>query len=440
MATYTLPDIVIKGNTYSIVFYDAVSGLTVPARNPLISIGRRSERIDGNSKIGAVMPENISLEFIDVGGFFHSLLAQECKVKILRNSVDEFYGRIQRKEAEWGERYVSGTTAKRFVKFEAINVINTLRDYTAGDIVQSIITGDADHPVEIGGYLKLKHLFSVFMVDCFGTSLALAEPIIPNNDFQYFTGDDGSAERIFAHLYVNTGFEYFDDTNDRYLGNQFSTALDMLSAFAKSFGFIPRITYDAGNSAYRLTLHTRRKQTYSAPAITLPLMQSKKKKISSNPTAFIFRRPLNEDETSWHYNKGNTGYQGYNSEPPADVDFEIDTTLLWVVSSSTLNERIYYSPDGTSPALITHMTYYSYNGLTWISFRSNKSPNVHLNYYVSQWGSEKEEYERTYKGFSAFTIFDILEMHNGSTTKDYMIDGFERDYAEKTETYILIEV
>jgi hypothetical protein len=49
-------------------------------------------------------------------------------------------------------------------------------------------------------------------------------------------------------------------------------------------------------------------------------------------------------------------------------------------------------------------------------------------------------YKRTVKGFSTNLLGTVIQMNDGTATKDYMITSFDRDYMNKEETYSLAEV
>lgn len=472
MADYTLPDIIIKGETYTIELLNAVAGLSLPERTLITGLNPKQEKIDGNNVMGAIMPENLRIDFKDPDGFFYDLLADEVDIKISRAGYGvEFYGRVDRKASkDWNEYYVTDATAKRDASLICTSKINALRDKSADFILQKIILDDANHPVVkvynvaltfTDAYVKVTDLFKAVMLDGLGVSTTYAGPVVDVEDFQYFTSDLFT-EHYINDLYVRVGTttsssaftpeDYFDDNSDNYLGKKYSSALDLLSAFARTFGFIPRIIWDDANDTFRLHLRPRRHRTAGISSDPLTKrMQSRKTRISSiYPETFIFRPPLDTNNSAWYdpeprpwnYSGGiNLG----PSSTPEGVSFDYDAELLWgavndVSPTVSANILLHYpSTPFTVFVEIQYLRHYDHIAEEW-STAYSRSTYAHLYYYHPQWTGEKEEYTRTFKGFTSNSVLSIVEIHNGVENKEFFINGFERNYEEKSETYHLIEV
>jgi hypothetical protein len=447
--TYTLPEVVIKGETYTFQFISPISGLTTPTQNLLVSMGNRKEKIETDiPEYGAILPEQIDLEFKDKFGFFEALLADDFDVKIIRSpDIIEIYGHIVTDEPiEMEETYVSTTKARKNVKLSCISFIDKLKDVSVESVLARIAAlqafyYDVQDPGQQQYNILVNDLFGAFLEIGFGTTHELAKPIIPNNDFKYYRQGSGTVSpwdelgicMNFTALFNIGAWEY-------YLGNMYENAMDLLVACAASFGFIPRIYYDSTNAAWRMQLITRRKQAYTAVAAPTRFVPGKKYTKAYGPKNYKFY----EDSNSQHIlheawtTPDETVYEGIAS----NIDFDIETRILFNAGID-LTHLEAGSP-GYADRIFT-IAYYDYHDLAWVvaTLKGNGfllSPEAHLRYYKAQRDYQKEYFERTFKGFTENYISTVLVMHNGIENKDYYINSFERNYGTKEEFYELIEV
>ena len=464
--TYTLPDIIIKRETYSVQFLGAADGLTMPTRKCCIDIGKFKEQMDGYTHFGRITPQNVQLSFIDFNYFFSGIIAGGADIKISRNGNLEFYGFVDKESPEWDQYFVSGSDVRQKVKFTCLHMIHKLKNYTADNVIQKIILRDENHPhttgsyytlLDYGDFVTVADLFRPFMMDYFGTTFGDAIPEIINNDFKYDYKEGLSYSEkdfltgVFVKLGSGSGTNegYFDSSSEIYLGKKFSTALDLLVAMAKTFGFVPKIYFDTTSSEWRLQLKTRRQQTYSAGSDIPNLLTSKKVKAASLARNIWIHNPFSGDNGGYVYYKGTVQHLSAGNVPPSDVQFDYEFTPLWVVTTAggvSDGYKLFYLENYTVesitfkiPLEINNVRAYRYNYYDW-DYNNDNSISAHLTSFGSQFNGSKEEFTRAYKSIVNHSIFDIISFSNGVATKDYLVNSREFSPKDKTETYNFVEV
>jgi hypothetical protein len=445
--TYTLPDVIIKGETYTIELISAIPDLTVPTQNLLISMGDRKEDMETDiPEFGSIVPEQIDLEFKDKDGFFAALLAEDFDVRIIRSpDIKEFYGHILTDEPiEQEETFVSSTTARTNVTLQCISFIDKLKSYTIEDVLTQIATHYVGYYDEHGVHndqVLVNDLFASFLEVAFGTSNALAIPQIPNNDFKYWNETNGTLVAWDDLGICPNKTVLFNPAAENYAGKFYDNALDFLAACAASFGFIPRIYYDWPNDCTRMQLITKRRQVYTAVAAPTRFVPGKKYTKAYGVKSYkFFEKAFDSPDTYLHEAWTRPGETEYEGVAPTDYNFDTEMRILFNAGIDLTDLS------GATSDTVDKIGYYDYHTLAWVAtslipgHTSMVSLEAHLRYYKAQRDYKKEFFERTFKGFTENYISTVLVMHNGVENKNYYINSFTRSYEKKEETYDLIEV
>ena len=438
--TYELPDVTIKGEVYSIGFISPIAGLTVPTENMLVSMGNRNEKLEGDPDNPTNQTiQNMDFEFIDKGNFFSSLLASPlspCTVQVIRNeTLLEFSGEIDIEAKEFPETYVNATTARRHVTFNAASSLMRLDTIDIGTMVDAIKASayleGTPSPANCV-YLSADRMFAEFMLQLNTTDPDLTLPIINNHDFKYYKTQGGD-EVPWEDVHINTADAAFDD----FIGS-FKTAKELLIALARNFGFAPIVFMDGENNCYRLKLLTQR--SHAAASGTFQNLKPGSTKISiKKPNAVLF---THQEDVAGMYIKNRTWKTFSGAEPDdAPESYDRETELYFAVSPLTAN--LYYMSSG-SGVPIEAMTYYDYFNKQWSDtpngYQETYAVITFRDYFFKIWNMPQSGYKRSMKGFTENELGIVIEMHDGTSLKNYIAFSFERDYMNKEENYELAEV